>query len=103
MKVSRNNDKNLSVDIRELTAREVAEKFGVKAITVRVWCEKGRFPNAYKKQSAFGVEYWAIPELDLKDFKPQLRRGRPTVTNPSKATLAKRRQREQESKLIHQK
>lgn len=86
----------LTVKDIELTAKEVAEKFGVKPITVRVWCEKGKFPNARKKESQFGVKYWAIPESDLNNFKPQLRLGRPTSDNPSKATLAKRAQRERD-------
>jgi len=84
------------VNIPELTAREVAEKLGVKPITVRVWCDKGKFPNAHKIKSGFGVEYWVIPESDLEGFQPQLRRGRPSAENPSRATLAKRAQRERE-------
>ena len=77
-----------------LTTKEVAEKVGVKQITVRVWCEKGIFKNAFKEESPRGP-YWVIPEEDLKNFTPQLRRGRPTDINPSKAAIAKRRQREQ--------
>ncbi len=78
---------------KQLTTREVAEKYGVKQITVRVWCEKGVFKNAYKETSPRG-DFWQIPESDLKGFEPQKRRGRPTSENPSKAALAKRAQRE---------
>ena len=81
-------------ETKKLTTKQVAEKYGVKQITVRVWCEKGTFKNAYKETSPRG-DYWLIPESDLEGFEPQLRRGRPISENPSKATLAKRRQREQ--------
>lgn len=80
---------------KQLTTKEVAEKYGVKQITVRVWCEKDVFKNAYKETSPRG-DFWQIPELDLEGFKPQLRRGRPASNNPSKAALAKRAQRERE-------
>lgn len=83
---------------KQLTTREVAEKYGVKQITVRVWCEKGMFKNAYKDTSPRG-DFWQIPETDLEGFEPQLRRGRPTSINPSKAALAKRHQREEKQKL----
>ena len=76
-----------------MTTKQVAEKYGVKQITVRVWCEKGVFKNARKESSPRG-DYWLIPESDLENFTPQGRRGRPFSKNPSNATLAKREQRE---------
>jgi hypothetical protein len=82
-------------ETKYLTTKQVAERYGVKQITVRVWCEKGVFKNAYKDTSPRG-EYWLIPESDLEGFEPQLRRGRPNSTNPSKAALAKRQQRNHE-------
>jgi hypothetical protein len=81
-------------ETKHLTTKQVAEKYGVKQITVRVWCEKGVFKNAYKETSPRG-DFWQIPETDLEAFEPQLRRGRPASATPSKATLAKRQQREQ--------
>lgn len=82
-------------ETKQLTTKQVAEKYGVKQITVRVWCEKGVFKNAYKGTSPRG-DFWLIPESDLEGFQPQLRRGRPASSNPSKAALAKRAQRELE-------
>lgn len=79
----------------QLTTKQVAERFGVKQITVRVWCEKGIFKNAFKGTSPRG-DFWLIPESDLENFQPQRRPGRPTSKNPSKATISKRMQRERE-------
>ena len=81
---------------KEFTVSEIAIKYNVEKRIVLGWIERGLFPNAKKEVSPFGVEFWRVPENDLKDFEPQRRRGRPTSAKPSKAALAKRRQREQE-------
>lgn len=81
---------------KELTVSEIASRYSVEKRIVLGWIQRGLLPNARKEQSPFGVEFWLVPETDLEGFEPQKRRGRPKATNPSKATLAKRRQREQE-------
>jgi hypothetical protein len=80
----------------ELTVSEIASRYSVEKRIVLGWIQRGILPNARKEQSPFGVEFWLVPETDLEGFEPQKRRGRPKATNPSKATLAKRRQRKQE-------
>ena len=50
-----------------LTAREVAERLEESLASVRVWINRGRFPNARLEQSPIG-SYWLIPESDLKGF-----------------------------------
>jgi predicted site-specific integrase-resolvase len=80
----------------DLTTKQVAERIGVKQVTVRSWCEKGLFKNARKENSPRG-EYWMIPETDLENFELPPK-GRKPSKNQSKAALAKRRQREQETK-----
>lgn len=80
--------------IKELTTKELAEKFKVAERVARRWCENGRFPNARKEQTPRG-DYWLIPEIDTKNFVLP-NRGRKQSANPSKATLAKRAQRERE-------
>jgi uncharacterized protein YjcR len=78
----------------DLTTKQVAEKLNVKQVTVRAWCDKGLFANARKETSPRG-DYWVIPEADLKNFELPSR-GRKQSASPSKAALAKRRQREQD-------
>jgi|GEM_PF-5976217 len=79
---------------KELTVSELALRYNVEKRIVLGWIQRGLFPNAKKEQSPFGVEFWIVPESDLKGFEPQKGRGRPKSKNPSKATLAKRAQRE---------
>lgn len=78
----------------DLTTKQVAEKLNVKQVTVRAWCDKGFFKNARKESSPRG-DYWLIPETDIENFEKPIR-GRKQSANPSKATLAKRTQRERE-------
>lgn len=80
----------------EFTVSDLAEKFKVEKRIVLGWIERGLLPNAKKGKSQFGVEFWTVPESDLINFEPQKRRGRPSSKNPSKATLAKRAQRDRE-------
>jgi predicted site-specific integrase-resolvase len=49
--------------------RDVAERFGVAASTVRGWLMRGLLPGALMKQTEVG-SYWSIPESTLKNFVP---------------------------------
>jgi hypothetical protein len=61
---------------QELTTAQVAERLGVSVVTVRLWCRRGLFPNAYEQQTPRGA-VWMIPESDLKGFEPPKKTGRP--------------------------
>ncbi len=63
---------------KELTAKEIAGRYNTNKRVVLGWIERGVFPNAVKKKLIDGVEFWIIPEVDLINFKPQRRRGRPS-------------------------
>lgn len=78
---------------KEYTVAELAERFGASKHTVNGWIRRNLFPNADKRSSPVGIDYWVVPEGDLKDFKPPGRPGRPLSKNPSAAALAKREQR----------
>jgi hypothetical protein len=51
-----------------LTVREVAERVGAAAISVRIWASRGRFPGARKEATPFG-DFWLIPETALEGFE----------------------------------
>lgn len=58
-----------------LTPTDVAKRLKVSAITVRVWCRRGLFPNATVTETPRGP-FWEIPESDLENFEsPKM--GRP--------------------------
>jgi excisionase family DNA binding protein len=61
----------------ELTVTQAAERLNVAAITVRKWCKRGLFPNAYMHETLLGA-LWMIPESDVKNFQP------PTIGRPPK-------------------
>lgn len=61
---------------QELTTAQVAERLRVSAVTARLWCRRGLFPNAYEQQTPRGA-IWMIPEGDLKGFEPPKKTGRP--------------------------
>jgi hypothetical protein len=69
-------------EAKDLTIREVSEKYGVPASSVRVWCWQGRFPNAYQEETPRGP-VWFIPEKDLVGFTKR------SVGRPSKAQANK--------------
>ncbi len=77
-----------------LSVKEVAERYGVSRRVASGWCERGLLPNAEKRTSELGVEYWQVPESDLANFVKPAGRGKPRLANPSKETLAKRKLRE---------
>lgn len=65
----------------DLSASEAAKRLGVKNVTVRAWCVKGLFPNAYTEQNEFFHHpIWRIPESDLKNFEKPVQ-GRPKKRN----------------------
>lgn len=64
---------------KELSTSEVAERFGVASRSVRAWCARGHFPNAYEQQTTRGP-IWMIPESDLEGFIPP-KAGRPRLSN----------------------
>lgn len=63
--------------MKRLTTAEVAQRLGVAQVTVSVWCNQGKFPNAVREDTPRGP-VWLIPEGDLKGFK------KPTVGRPPK-------------------
>lgn len=60
----------------ELTTRQVAERYNVTGAAVRLWCQRGLFPNARTMETPRGP-VWMIPENDLKGFEPPKPTGRP--------------------------
>jgi hypothetical protein len=61
----------------ELTTTQAAERLGVGASTVRLWCVQKRFKNARQLETPRG-SVWMIPESDLTGFDlPE--RGRPAT------------------------
>lgn len=61
----------------DLLASNVAKKLGVKTVTVRAWCNQGKFPNAYLESTEFFFhQVWRIPESDVENFRLPPR-GRP--------------------------
>ena len=53
----------------ELSTADVAQRLGVSAITARLWCRRGLFPNAREEKTARGP-VWVIPAGDLEGFTP---------------------------------
>ena len=58
----------------DLTVKEVAELLKIHPETVRIWVNRGYFPNAYQLP---GRNPWRIPVADVEELK---RRGRPDAT-----------------------
>lgn len=79
--------------MRDMTTKEVAEKYEVDDQTVRRWCREGKFAGAYQLPIKTGSgQVWLIPKKDLENFqKPD--KGRPQDENPSSAALLKRERR----------
>lgn len=57
-----------------LTTSDVADRYEVEPKTVAKWCRQGRYPNAWKTGED-GDGEWRIPQADLRDDKPEPRRG----------------------------
>jgi hypothetical protein len=73
----------------ELTVTQVAEQLGVAAITVRKWCQRGLFPNAYLHETPLG-SLWMIPTKDLDSFEPP-KMGRPPKPKEEKGKGSKKK------------
>ncbi len=77
----------------DLSTGQVATRLGVIADTVRKWCRRGLFPNAYEVEESRG-SVWMIPERDLEGFEPPKKTGRPPKPGPvpkaGKASVSKR-------------
>lgn len=54
---------------RYLTTQEAAKRLSLKSETVAKWCRSGRFPNAFKTDSAGDSGEWRIPVGDLRSLK----------------------------------
>ena len=78
-----------------LTPLEVAERLQVSAITVRVWCRRGLFPNAKVTETPRGP-FWEIPESDLENFEPP-KMGRPPKPKEEKGKGSKNGVRERKA------
>lgn len=73
----------------ELTVTQVAEQLSVAAITVRKWCQRGLFPNAYLHETPLGA-LWMIPAKDLDNFE-QPKMGRPPKAKAEASKVGKKR------------
>jgi hypothetical protein len=62
--------------MNELTAKEIADLFGVEKRVAQGWIQRGYFPNAHKERHEFVGSVWKVPESDLKGFVPP-KSGRP--------------------------
>lgn len=75
-----------------LTVKQVAERLGAGASSVRLWVKDGKFPGAQLIEPPAGLPYWMIPETALEGFvNPG--RGRPAKPKgdpKSKTTRSKK-------------
>jgi hypothetical protein len=53
---------------RMLTAKEIANHFGVSNSTARGWLLRGRFVGAELRHSELGQPYWVAPESSVSAF-----------------------------------
>ena len=73
-----------------LTVHQAAERLKAANVTIRVWCQRGRFPNAYQEDTVRGP-VWLIPESDLEGVEIG-GRGRPPKAKPAQpSTNSKKR------------
>ncbi len=71
----------------DLMTKEVAERYGVSPITVRLWCRRGLFPHAYEQETPRGA-VWMIPERDLDKFQMPKKTGRPPRSSQQEKKVA---------------
>lgn len=76
---------------KELTARQIAGRYGVAGSTVRGWLLRKLIPGAELRESGLGDSYWIVPESALKNFTP-----------PKPGPVPKAKQTEQKSKRTRQ-
>ena len=73
---------------RDLTLKQVAERFGVSVSAAKLWQRQGYFPNARLEETPIGP-VWLVPQSDLNAFKrPAM--GRPPQKKPAKSKAKKR-------------
>lgn len=72
---------------KTLTAKQIAERYGVAASTARAWCLNGTLPGAYQKETELG-SFWVVPESDLINFVPP--KPGPKTRNKSASEVAVR-------------
>jgi hypothetical protein len=61
-----------------LTAKQIAERYGVAASTARAWCLNGTLPGASLKETELG-SFWVVPENKLTNFVPPKPGPKPKV------------------------
>jgi hypothetical protein len=60
---------------KDLTLKQIAERFGVAIPTAKQWRRQGHFPNARLEQTPIG-SVWLVPLSDVNAFKRPVM-GRP--------------------------
>lgn len=73
-----------------LTVKQVAERIGAGASSVRLWAKDGKFTGAQLIEPPAGLPYWMIPETALADFEKR-DRGRPPKLKAEKKVKAKQK------------
>jgi hypothetical protein len=61
------------------TATEVAHLLGLSPRTIRLYCQRGYFPTAFRLNPHSPASPWAIPPTDVTAFLRQ-RTARPCMT-----------------------
>ncbi len=70
-----------------LSLKQVSEKTGAPASSVRLWVRQGRFPNAKLETTPVG-SFWLVPETDIEGL--ELRSpGRPVGSKNKKPAKKK--------------
>ncbi|MBA3712379.1 MAG: hypothetical protein H0W76_07995 [Pyrinomonadaceae bacterium] len=80
-----------------LTIKQVAERTGAGASTIRLLCTQGVFPNAEAVETPRGV-VWYIPEIDLVGFVPRKRGGQKRKAPAGDSELGRTKQSNKPSK-----
>lgn len=73
-----------------LTAKEVADRLGTGASSVRLWAKAGRFTGAQLVTDSV-VSYWLIPESALEGFEKEKPGPKPGAKKKGKAGQSKSR------------
>ena len=77
-----------SMSGKTLTAKQIAERYGVAASTARAWCLSGTLPGAYLKETELG-SFWVVPENSLANFVPPKRGPKPKAKTAKNASRKK--------------
>ena len=64
--------KKIEAAPRWLSTGQVAKTLGTSVDTLRRWCERGYFPDAYQAPGG----HWRIPEGDVLAFHDRRKAGR---------------------------